>query len=71
MVAVLVITLGCSVKWKRIQVQQVLLAVISDGSQAVPKEKFPAPESGVQTSLPGSVSVLLVTYSSPLSYQGY
>lgn len=69
MVAVLVITLGCSVKWKRIQVQQVLLAVIRDGSQAVPKEKFPAPESGVQTSLPGSV--LLVTYSSPLSYQGY
>lgn len=31
---------GCSVKWKRIKVQQVLLAVIRDGSQVVPKESF-------------------------------
>lgn len=46
MVAVLVITLGCSVKWKGIQVQQVLLAVIRDGSQAVLKAKFPAPGLG-------------------------
>lgn len=38
MVAVLVITL-CSVKWKGIQVQQVLLAVIRDGGQAVLKGK--------------------------------
>lgn len=38
MVAVLVITLGCSVKWKGIQVQQVLLAVIRDGVRPCSKE---------------------------------
>lgn len=69
MATVLVITVWCSVKWKGIQVQQVPLAVIRDGSQAMLKAKFPAPELGVQTSLPGSV--LLVTYSSSLSHQGY
>lgn len=33
------------------------------------RKVFPAPELGVQTSLPGSV--VLVTYSSSLSHQGY